>query len=446
MIAKKYFILFTLIFTFIAPSFAAKQEKKVLNIEHWTTKNGAHVYFVKSAQLPMIDIKVIFSAGSSRDGNQPGIAQLTNAMLNQGTNQNDVNSIASGFEDRGAQFDNDCARDSASLALRSLTDPKLLDTSIKLFSEVISHPIFPEKALDRRKKNIVAAIKQQLQTPGYVAARAFYKNLYHNHPYAHPVLGTLKSIPPITQKDVVNFYNQYYVGNNAVVAIVGDVTLDQAKKIADEVIGGLPEGKKAPSLPKAQDLQKAETKQITFPSTQTHIIIGQVGISRQSPEIYALSVGNFILGGNPFISRLFKVVREEHAFAYAVYSYFLPMEDDGPFVISLQTKTDQTQSALKLTNETFLNYIKNGPTEKELTLAKNGIIGGFPLTIDSNSAIAGKIATIGFYNLPLNYLDTYRDKIKAVTQEDIKKAFHQLIHPNHMLTITVGKANSNAKA
>ncbi len=430
--------LLAIVFLLSLPLNAAAKPTEI-NIQHWQTQNGAKVYFVASKQIPMLDVQVVFNAGSARDGSQSGLAQLTNSMLNQGSLNHDVESIASEFENRGAQIALNTTRDSASVSLRTLVEPGMLKHNVDLFAEIINHPTFPATAFERRKRNIIADINQQLQTPGYVAAKTFFHLLYNGHPYAHPIAGTIKSVTKIKSPDVEEFYKQYYVAKNAIIVLVGDINQQQARDIANKIVGSLPTGITATALTPIKNITQPKIKTIDFPSVQTHIIIGQIAINHHSPEYFPLLVGNYILGGSPLISRLFYAVREQHGYVYSVGSYFLPMCDDGPFVISLQTKSSQAQQALQLTRQTFLTFVKQGPNQQELAAAKKGIIGGFPLKLDSNAAITAQVAAIGFYNLPLDYLNTYRNKIAAVDFQAVKNAFNNVIQPQHLVTVTVGK-------
>ncbi|MCW5589640.1 MAG: insulinase family protein [Legionellales bacterium] len=436
MFVKKSFILLSCVL-FSLTSFA----NKVLDIQHWTTKNGAQVYFVQAKQIPILDIRVVFNAGSARDDKFPGIASLTNNLLNQGASDLSADEIANGFDRHGAIFSSDVSRDMSILSLRSLTQTDLLSPTLSLFAKIINHPTFPQNAFLRLQRNTISAINAQQQNPNAVANDLFFAKLYGNHPYGHPVLGTMASIKALKLTNIKAFYQHYFVGNNVTVALVGDIDLAKAHAIVDEIVGQLPPGKAAGDLPKVASLAQSEEKTYSFPSKQTQIIMGQIAIKRSDPSYFPLMVGNFILGGNPLTSRLFENVREKHGYVYTIYSYFNPLLDNGTFAIALQTQHSQTKPALNITRKTLAEFIQSGISTSELTTAKNSIVGGFPLRLDSNRAIADAIAGMGFYHLPLNYLDTYCDKIKAISREDIIHAFQHHIYPERMLTVLVGKVN-----
>lgn len=411
-----------------------------LTIENWQTKNGARVLYVHAPQLPMVDVRIVFDAGSARDQGRAGLASCTNSLLNHGAGKWNTNALAERFDSVGAQFSNSAARDMAVLQLRSLTDAPLLEKAISTMTAIVNQPHFDKAELGRLRKQVLISLKNQLQSPGTIADKAFYRTLYQQHPYATPTAGELETVKAITRKDILAFYKQYYVGRNAVVAIVGALDKTEAKQIAERLVGNLPAGNRAPALPEVKALLQAKVVQDTYPSTQTHILVGQPGMRRGDPDYFDLYVGNHILGGGGFGSRIMKVIRDENGLAYSAYSYFLPMREDGPFVMGLQTKNESRDQALALLDKTLREFIEQGPTEDELLHAKKNITGGFPLRIDSNRDIVEYIAMLGFYDLPLDYLNTFNSKVNAVSLESIKDAFARRVDPGKLLTVTVGQS------
>ncbi len=407
-------------------------------IQTWNTDNGAKVLYVHAPQLPMVDVRIVFDAGSARDGTQPGLARLTNTMLSKGAGDWDTDELAERFDNIGAAFSTSAARDNASLSLRSLNDKALLDVAIESMQAVLTQPRFDEKELVRMRKQTLIALKAQLQSPGSIAGKAFYRALYGEHPYASPSVGTEASIKALSKKDLQTFYQRYYVASNALVAIVGDVDLKQAKQLANDLLGKLPKGEHAAVLPVVAPLDKAQTIKKSHPSTQTHVLVGQPGLRRGDPDYFTLYVGNHILGGSGFGSRIMEEIREKRGLAYSSYSYFIPMRQPGPFQMGLQTSNAQRDEALALLNEVLRTFIKDGPTDEEMQHAIKNITGGFPLRIDSNKDIIGYIVMIGFYDLPLNYLEKFNANVEAVTAAKIQDAFKRRIHPDKMVTVLVG--------
>ena len=409
-----------------------------LNIETWQTRNGTKVFYVPAPELPMVDIRVVFNAGSARDGDKPGLASMTNTLLDHGAGDWDTNQIVDRFDSVGADFSTGSMRDMAVVSLRTLTEKKWFHTALDTMAAILQKPKFVASELERERQRALVALRNQQESPSDLAQLAFYKALYGNQPYATPPLGTKDSVSGLTRDDVVNFYKKYYVASNAIMVIVGAVDKATAKKIARQLMDPLAKGEPAPALPKVLPVTEAKTIKQEHPSTQTTIWVGQEGDSRKDPDYFPLYVGNHILGGSGFGSRIVDEIREKRGLAYSSYSYFFPMERKGPFVMGLQTKNDQAKEALALLMKTVNNFIANGPTQKELDDAKKNITGGFPLRLDSNKDITEYVAMIGFYDLPLDYLKTFNDKVEAVTREQIMDAFKRRVHPDKMITVMVG--------
>ncbi len=431
----KYSILglFAFIFSLGAfPSIAAPA------IQHWTTDNGARVYFVPAPGLPMVDIQLTFDAGSARDGDQYGVAHLTNSLLDEGAGDLNADQIAEHFENLGAEIGTGSYRDMSIMTLRSLTEPELLTPALEVFTLMIGDPAFPAESFERNKKQTLRAIQSKLQSPQAIVSKAFFKAVYGDHPYSAPSLGFEESVTALTRDDMLQHYQQYYVAKNVVVAMVGDLDRAAAEAIATQLTSGLKPGSAAANIAPASAIKTGATINIEHPSTQTHIMIGQPGMTRDDPDLFPLYVGNHILGGSGLTSRISEEIREKRGLAYSAYSFFSPMREAGPYLMGLQTRNDQANNAIDVMFTTLQTFIDEGVSAEELEAAKRNITGGFPLRIASNSKILGFLGNIGFYNLPLDYLDTYNDQVNAVTIEQIKDAFKRRVNPDKMVTVTVG--------
>ena len=410
-------------------------------IEHWTLKNGARVYFVEARNLPMVTLNVVFDAGSARDPQaRNGLAMLTNGLLNEGTGDLDADAIAATFEGLGAEFGSSNDRDMAGANLKSLTDRKLLDPALDLFARLLVAPSFPQPSLERERQRALLSLKQAQASPSDVVAKAFFARLYTGHPYAAAPEGNESGLKAITRDDLLAFHTRHYVGSNAVFALIGDISLKDAKAIAERVLGRLPAGTAPPVLAKvaAGAPRRVADAVVAHPSSQTHLMIGEVGMARSDPDFYPLYLGNFILGGSGLISRLAQEVREKRGLSYSVSSYFIPLREPGPFLLSLQTKNSQSREALAVVRQVLSEFAEKGPTVEELIAAKKNVTGGFPLRIDSNRKIVDYLTVIGFYDLPLTYIDDFIPRIEAVSAEQIRDAFRRRVHPERMLTVIVG--------
>ncbi len=406
-------------------------------IQTWKTSQGMPVFYMETKGLPMVDIRVVFDAGSSRDGDDFGIAHLTSALLDSGAGAWGADELSARLEGVGALLSTGAGRDSAYVSLRTLTDPEKLKVSLETFQEVMTHPTFAEKDFEREKNRALMAIKQQAENPEELAELGYMKALYGEHPYAHAPEGTLETLSKLSREQIQSFFRRYYTRGNGIVAIVGDLDRQAAERVADELVKGMGVAERAspiadPVKPHGQVILKE------FPSAQTHIFAGQLGMRINDPDYFPLYVGNHILGGSGLVSKIMEEVREKRGYAYSAYSYFFPMKALGPFQIGLQTKNGQADDALKVAIDTLKGFVEQGPSEAELVAAKRNIIGGFVLRLDSNSKLVGEIANIGFFQRPLDYLDTFQEKINAVTRQDILRLFGQRIQPNDLVVMKVG--------
>lgn len=433
-------LLFVALFSLAATAHATP------NIQHWQSASGARVLFVEDHDIPMLDVAVTLQAGSSFDSaDKSGVAGLTHQLLDSGSEGLSEDEISRGMADVGAQFGGGFDQDRASVSLRTLSSAVERNKALDIMAQVLQHPLFPEAVLAREKVRLIAALKEADTRPESIAEKAFQKAVFGSHPYALRGSGEVDSVEKITVQDLRDFYHTHYQADHAVVAIMGDATRSQAEAIAQQLTAQLPSSAAPAALPKVVMKIAASEQRIPHPATQSHILIGAPGMARSDPDFYPLYVGNYILGGGGFVSRLMNEVREKKGLAYSVYSYFMPLKQPGEFQIGLQTKKEQADEALKLVRGTLANFIAQGPTEKELLAAKQNIIGGFPLRIDSNRKILEYLSVIGFYDLPLTYLDDFTHNIDNVTVAQIRDAFKRHIDPQAMATVIVGAPEEAVK-
>ncbi len=411
-----------------------------LAIQHWQTPQGARVYFVESHELPILDIAVNFPAGSARDpAGKAGLAQLTHILLDQGAGGLTDTAIAHRLADVGALLGGDFDRDRAGVTLRTLSSSAEKTVALDTLVRVLQRPDFPPAVVKREKARLISAIREAEADPGTVAGKAFYRAIYGDHPYAHDESGEPATLEPLTRGDLQTFYRAHYSAPNAVIALMGDISRSEAEAIALRLASGLSGAAVLPELSKPLSPPASE-RRIDHPSTQSHVLVGALGMARDDPDYFPLFVGNYVLGGGGFDSRLLREVRDKRGYAYSAYSYFMPMMEAGPFQLGLQTKLEQTDAALKVALDTLRQFVAEGPSEAELEQARSNLTGGFPLRIDSNRKILGYLSMIGFYKLPLDYLDTWVDQVNAVDVAAVKQAFARRIDPDKLVTVVVGGA------
>jgi len=420
-------------------SLVAFNSDAAVKIQQWQTSSGAEIYFVENHDLPIVDVSVNFNAGSARDtAAKSGVAGVTRYLMTLGAAGMTDETIANKMADVGAVLSGSFDADRAAFKLRTLSSEREKTQALEVFTKVLQQPDFPEAVLAREKARIISSLQESATQPESISNKAFMDALYGNHPYSLDESGEVDTVATIKREDLQSFYDQYYGAKGAVVAIIGDLTREQANAIAENITGGLPKAALAQPIAVVAPPTQAIEQRIAHPASQSHILLGYTGIKRSDPDLFPLYVGNYILGGGGFVSRLTEEVREKRGLVYSVYSYFMPMAELGPFQIGLQTKKDQADDALKLVRETLDNFIKKGVTEKELKAAKDNIIGGFPMRIDSNGKILDYLAMIGFYKLPLSYLDDYNSKVASVTTAQIKDAFNRRLKSEHFVTVIVG--------
>lgn len=404
-------------------------------IQHWTTTSGVRVFLVETHVLPIVDVQIDFAAGGAyAPVGKAGLASLTHGLLTSGTARLNEEAIAERLADLGANLGGTVDMDRASFTLRTLSSATERDGSVSLLADMLQTPSFPADVLAREKERAIAGIREQDTKPEAQLSRRFMQAVYGDHPYARSA--TAESVASLTRDDLVSFYRTRYGARRASIAIVGDVTRAEAERIANQLTQSLPDAPADEGVP-AASLPNASTIYVSHHAQQSHIAIGMPALMRGDSDFFALQLGNYILGGGGFASRLTNEVREKRGYAYSVYSYFMAQRGKGPFQIGLQTKRSQAGAALKVVNDTLNTFLRDGPTAAELKAAKQNLVDGFVLRLDSNRKLLDLVATIGYFGLPLEYIEQYPQKVSAVTLADIRTAFARKLPAGHFVTVVV---------
>lgn len=414
-------------------------------IERWTQASGVQVFLATSPAIPMVDVRIEFDAGSRRDpADKPGLAGLMASATAYGVRATgsslalDENALSDAWADLGASFSGSAGADRLGFSLRSLTYPDLLAQSAALAARQLAEPAFPEAQWLRDRPKLVASLKEANTRPATLASRAFNQAVFGSHPYGYQM--TEASLNRTTVADLRELHAGATRACDAKVSIVGALNRAQADALVTQMFARLPTTACTP-LPPVQEVQAllaASDKRIDFASAQAHVLLGQPGFKRTDPDFFALTVGNHILGGGGFTARLTAEVREKRGLTYSVYSFFAPGTHAGAFTIGLQTRPDQAQQALDLVREVLGKFVAEGPTEAELQAAKDNLIGGFALRIDSNRKLLDNLANIAWNNLPLDYLDTWTAQVDKLTVQDILRAFARAVQPQTMVAVVLG--------
>lgn len=433
-----------------------------LPIEHVKLSSGLEVFWVNVQSLPMVDMQIDFDAGARLEpSSKVGLSSVVAMMLNKGvlaqgqSRALDENQIGQAWADLGAVFVASATDDRMSIYMRSLSQEQVLAKATALAFRQITSPAFSASIWAREKPRVLSDLKESMTQPAPVAARAFKAAVMQGHPYARSM--SEDTIKRIEVRDLKDFHAKYFNPCFAKMSLVGALDKEQVLKLANALslqlkaqgacsdtaqgAGALAASKTtmgAQAIEAVRPLQSAQRINIEFNSAQSHVLMGQPGIERADPRYFALTVGNYILGGGGFVSRLTEEVREKRGLSYSVYSYFSPALQAGPFTIGLQTRKDQTEQALRVVQEVLEEFVNQGPSTQELQAAKDNLIGGFALRIDSNKKLLDNVANIAWHHLPLDYLDTWSERVQQVSERDIHEAFKGLIDPKKMVTVVVG--------
>ncbi len=430
---------------------AASWAHASLPIQHWTQPSGARVYLVESHAIPMVDVQIDIDAGSRRDSAaQAGLASVMARQMANGTRAEpqgqgpypkamDENQIGEAWADLGASFGASAGGDRMSFGLRSLSYPDLLNKAVALAARQMAHPAFPEAMWLRDRERISASIRESLTKPGTVVQHRFAEAVYGVHPYGYRA--TPETLSRIHVQDLENLHAQALRACRATVSVVGALTRAQADAMVQRLLAQWPRESGCPSLPPVPEvapLAAAQNMNLPFDSAQAHVMIGQPGYKRTDPDFFALLVGNHILGGGGFVSRLTEQVREKRGLSYSVYSAFAPGLHAGAFTVGLQTRPDQAAQAVAVAQEVVQSFVRQGPTEAELQAAKSNLVGGFALNIDSNRKLLDNVTNIAWNRLPLDYLNTWTRQVERVSATDVQRAMARVLQPERMAVVVVG--------
>ncbi|HEY6241217.1 MAG TPA: pitrilysin family protein [Burkholderiales bacterium] len=407
-----------------------------VQIEHWVAQSGARVYFVESHALPIVDVAVEFSAGSAYDPRErAGLGKLTLTLLKGGSSRYSETEAGRRIADAGAQLRDNFDLDRAGFSLRTLSSEAERKVAFDTLADMLQSPRFPNEVFEREQARAIANAREAETQPDRVAERNLYALMYPAHGYG--ITATPATLAAITREDVQRHYRTRYGSARAAVTIVGDLRGDEARALAEELTSRLAQGEDLVLAPIAPS-RSGETLRIAHPSTQSHVLLGVPALAYGDPDYFPLVVGNYVLGGGGFVSRLMSEVRSKRGYAYSVYSYFHPSERDGPFLAGLETRRDQAGEALARTREVIAEFVARGPTESELNAARKSLVGGFPLRIDTNRKLLEQLTLIGFYRLPLDWLDRYPARVQAVTLEQVRSAFSRRLDPAKLSIVIVG--------
>jgi zinc protease len=401
-------------------------------------ENGMVLLLSERHTIPSVTINMLIKAGQvSEPPDKAGLAHITAGLLTEGTKKRNSSQIAEEIEFVGGGIGSSGGDDSASINLTILK--KDLDLGLDILSDILINPVFPEDEMKRKVRETKASIEKEKENPSAVAGKEFAKTVFGDHPYGRPVEGLPETLDRIIRDDIVKFHAAHYIPNNTIMAVVGDVTEEE---IVSKLNKYLKDWKKRevvkPVFPTVKSLSRKIVKPINKKITQANIVLGHIGIARESPDYYAAYVMNYILGGGGFTSRLMDNIRDNKGLAYDVHSYFAPMKYSGYFNVGVQTKNESAKVAIEEVLKEMERIRKEPVTDKELEDAKAYLTGSFPLKLDTNKKIAGMLTAIELFSLGLDYPDRYPKMINLLTKDDILKVARKYLNPDNYIMVVVG--------
>ena len=421
----------------------------ILPIEKLDSFKGSKGYLVQTKALPMVDIEVSIDAGDRFDpSGKAGLADMAAGLMNYGVRGDQgilsEAQIADEIADLGANIGLSVGGERAIMRIRSLSRKDLRDRAVKLAAAMLSSPTYETKIVEREKQRTITNLLEAETKPEFVLERRFAKSIYGDYPLGNNP--TVKSIAAVGAKDLTQFHQQFYRSDRMIVSIVGDVDRVQANEIVQTLLQKIPQS--GNPIAKLPELQRSPVEplaqreiQIPFDSQQAHIAMGMTAVARSNPDYFPLLVGNYILGGGGFVSRLMSEVREKRGLAYSVSSYFAPGKDTGIFKAGLQTKNDQAAMALEVMSSTIAKFIADGPSPAELLAAKSNLVNGYPLRIDNNRKLLDNVSSIAWNDLPLDTMEVWTQQVEAVTLEQVRAAFQKYLAMDRMKIVVLGAKN-----
>jgi zinc protease len=429
-----------------APRPLPAREIKFPPYELRTLPNGLQVVAVAHHEQPAVTLRLLVRAGTAQDPKGKfGVARLLASLLDQGTsgaNARTSQQLNDAIDFIGGEMSAGAGSDLTFLNLTVMKDS--FEAGLRMLSDMARYPAFAPAEIERQKTQTLSGLQVSLQDPEWVANSVFDRLVYGFHPYGMPDSGTPDTLAAITRDDVVAFHERYFAPNNAILAIVGDVTADEAFATVTKVLGDWQ--KKDVPADKFIDPPSPERRVVVVDkpdAVQTEVRVGHLGVARTNPDYMALNLAIRILGGEGS-NRLHQVLRTQRALTYGAQASFDTLKESGDFEAETNTRSEATGEVLRLIVDEFWRLQRERVSEIELVDAQAFLTGSFPLTIETPNAIAMQIMNVLFYGLPIEQLQTFRDRVNAVTVDDVQRVAQKYLHPDQLSIVLVGNASAFA--
>lgn len=401
--------------------------------------NDFKVIVIENHEQPIVYISFVVKSGSTYDGDLPGLASVTAELLTKGTKTRTATQIAEEIDFVGGSLNTGSTWDGINVNVLVLK--KYLDVGMDILQDVVLNPTFPDEELERIRTQRLASIKQSKAEAGYLAGVRFSKELFASHPYANEINGNEESIQRIKRDDIVKFYQRHFIPNNSFIIFAGDITPEEAMPLVEKYFKVWEKGENPHK--KFQDVSGvAQTKVIIVDkpgAVQSAIRIGHLGIDRKNKDYAKVYTLNTLLGGY-FNSRINMNLRETHGYTYGAYSSFDSRIYPGPFIVSADVRNEVTDSSVVEIIKELKRIIEEPVSEDELKMAKDYIVGSFPLQIETPAQVAARVMAIEIYGLPKDFYDKFREEVKNVTTKDIQEVARKYLHPDRLLIVVSGNS------
>jgi zinc protease len=416
---------------------AALPARAEVNIQSVTSPGGITAWLVEEHSIPFVALEIRFRGGASLDpADKRGVTNLMTGLLEEGAADMDARAFSRAQEELATSFDFDLSRDSLSVSARFLTENRA--ASVALLRAALQEPRFDDAAIERVRGQVLSVIQSDLKDPNDIAADAFAKMAYGDHPYAFATNGTAESVTALTRDDLLAAHRAVLARDRIYVGAVGDITAQELGALLDELLGDLP-ATGAPMPPRAEVSIPPGVTVVDFATPQSVALFGQPGIAQSDPDFFAALILNQILGGGSFESRLMNEVREKRGLTYGVYSYLMTRDLANVYMGQVSSANDRIAQAIAVIRDEWAKAEAEGVTEQELRDAKTYITGAYPLRFDGNGPIANILVGMQMLGLPIDYIATRNDKVEAVTMADIKRVAQELLEPENLHFVVVGQ-------
>ena len=408
-----------------------------VDIKEFKSPGGINVWLLEEPSIPMVALELRFQGGASLDAEgKRGATNLMVGLLEEGAGDLDSQGFAKASESLAARYGYDVSDDTVAISSVFLSENR--DEAMELLRLSIIEPRFDEASLERVRGQVLSVVRSEETDPNKIAGKTFKAIAFGDHPYGSGLNGTLESVSSLTRNDIVAAHQAALAKDRMVVSVVGDITAEELGPMLDNLLGALPE-KGAPLPPKTTPNLTGAVEVVEFDTPQSVAVFGQLGIERDDDDFFAAYLLNTILGGGGFESRLMEEVREKRGLTYGVYSYLVPKDLAALYMGSVASANDRIGEAVQVIQDEWARMANDGVTLDELNKAKALLTGAYPLRFDGNGAIAEIMVGMQVQGLPIDYIKTRNDKVNAVTLDEINRVASELLKPDALQFVIVGK-------